>query len=137
MPSPSGGWGVKRGGATRAAKVFDTKRQAESDPHDFRRALSDLSGIDILSHSNEPSRVVQAVRNWLCNVAGASDEMGPIGIWYRFNDFTSDLYDARKAQGFSDDDLDMMPVPEYVKSIDQWLAQQRSAGTTKTNPIGS
>ena len=104
----------------------------EADPHEFRRALSDLAGIDILHHSNDPSRIVQSVRNWLCNVAGADDKLGPTGIWYRFNDFTSDFYDKRKAQGFSDNDLNMMPVPEYVRSISGWLAaQRRSRGRRK------
>jgi hypothetical protein len=96
----------------------------EKDPHEFRKALSDLSGIDILHHENEPTRVVQVVRNWLCGAARLSSVLGPTGIWYRFNDFTSDFYDKRKGKGFSHDDLNMMPVTEYIDFIARWLDHQ-------------
>jgi len=35
----------------------------EKDQHEFQKALSDLSGIDIKHHNNEPAEVVRAVRN--------------------------------------------------------------------------
>lgn len=94
----------------------------ESDSHDFKRALSDLAGVDIKSHENDPLLVVRAVRNWLRETAGLSGIEGPAGIWYRFNDFASDFYDKRKSEGFSDDDLNMMPVSEYIDFIGDWLA---------------
>lgn len=96
----------------------------EKDPHEFRKALSDLAGIDISSHDDDPSHVVRGVRNWLCGAAGLDGVEGPTGIWYLFNDFTLDFYDQRKAAGFSDDDLDMMPVAEYITAIIDWLGQR-------------
>jgi len=39
--------------------------------------------------------------------------------------FASDFYDARKAGGFTDEDLNMMPVPEYIDFIRAWVAQPR------------
>jgi hypothetical protein len=45
----------------------------------------------------------------------------PTQIWYQFNLFASNLYDTRKMAGFSDDDLNDMPTPEYIKAIEHWM----------------
>jgi hypothetical protein len=43
----------------------------EKDQHDFQRAISDLAGIDIKRHRNEPAEIVRAVRDVRC-VTGSS-----------------------------------------------------------------
>lgn len=95
----------------------------ETERFDYMRALSDLSGVDIKSHKNEPVRMVRAVRDWFVETVGLRSVSSPTVIWYRFNDFASDFYDARKAGGFTDEDLDMMPVPEYIDFIRDWVTQ--------------
>lgn len=111
-------------------RVFGTGRLGskrclilEKEPHDFRKALSDLSGIDIKSHNNEPVRAVRAVRNWFVETVGLTGVKSAGHIWYRFTDFTTDFYDRRKAEGYSDDDLNMMPVAEYTDFIASWLGR--------------
>jgi hypothetical protein len=49
VPSPSGGWGVKKGGATRAAKIFDTKKEAES----FAREVSIRAKSELVVHRRD------------------------------------------------------------------------------------
>lgn len=98
----------------------------EKDPYAFQRALSDLSGADIKSHGNEPQKVVRSVRDWFVETAGLRGIAAPTKIWYRFNDFTSAFYDARKLDGFSRADLNIMPIPEYIDFIRDWVAEQRS-----------
>jgi hypothetical protein len=93
----------------------------ERDQHTFRRALSDLSGADIKSHQNRPQHLVRAVRDWFVESVGMRGVLGPTAIWYRFNDFASAFYDARKRDGFSDEDLNMMPIPEYIDFIERWV----------------
>ncbi|MEA2491855.1 MAG: hypothetical protein QOH21_3647, partial [Acidobacteriota bacterium] len=44
-------------------------------------------------------------------------------IWYSFTDFSSDFYDKLLADGFSDDDLNMMPIPEYIDFILMWVSE--------------
>jgi hypothetical protein len=95
----------------------------EKDPHDFRKALSDLSGIDIRSHDDEPAHVVRAVRNWFRDTVGEKVQESPGAIWYRFTAFAAAFYDQRQSEGYSDDDLNMMPVSEYVDFIRHWLAR--------------
>jgi len=95
----------------------------EKDQHEFQKGLSDLSGIDIKHHNNEPADVVRAVRNWFVETVGLSGLHSASKIWYRFADFASDFYDTRVSDGYSADDLNMMPIPEYIDFIRRWVAE--------------
>src|SRR5205085_1099159 len=95
----------------------------EKEKYDYMKALSDLSGVDIKSHQNDPSTLVREVRNWFIETAGLRKLKSPTGIWYEFNDFMSDFYVKRQGEGFSDDDLAIMPVPEFISFIKDWLQQ--------------
>jgi hypothetical protein len=88
---------------------------------DYRKALSDVSGVDIKNHDNDPPKMVRAIRNWFIETVGLKEAAGPTAIWNKFNDFTSDFYTRRQAEGFSDEDLDMMPVREYTDFIKKWI----------------
>lgn len=52
---------------------------------------------------------------------GLVDVESPTVIWYRFNDFTADFHAKRRAEGFSRDDLNMMPIREYLNFIKRWI----------------
>jgi len=97
----------------------------EKDQHEFRKAISDLSGIDIKKHSDKPDEVVRAVRDWFVETVGQRNVESPTKFWSRFIDFASDFYDSRLREGFSDDDLNMMPIPEYIGFIKSWVADLR------------
>lgn len=93
----------------------------EKQAHDYQRALSDLSGVDIQNHGNIPFKAVRAVRNWFVDTVRLPRVDSASAIWYRFNEFTYDFYRKRKAEGFSRDDLNMMPLPEYIEFIKTWI----------------
>lgn len=95
----------------------------EKEPHEFRRALSDLAGVDIKHHNDQAPELVRAVRNWFVETVGLRRVQSPTVIWYRFTDFASHLYDLRKADGFSDHDIEAMPVSEYLESVRRWVRQ--------------
>lgn len=97
----------------------------EKDQHEFQKAISDLAGIDIKRHKNEPAEIVRAARDWFVETVGLRRIHSATRIWYRFADFASDFYDARVADGFTDDDLNMMPVPEYIDFIRTWVAEAK------------
>jgi hypothetical protein len=118
-------------GLAHASRVFGASRTRskmclilEKDPYAFKRALSDLSGADIKSHGNEPQQVVRSVRDWFVETVGLRRVPSPTRIWYRFTDFTSDFYDARKRDGFSRADLNIMPIPEYIDFIRDWIEEE-------------
>ena len=93
----------------------------ERSAYDYKKALSDLSGIDIKNHDNKAEKIVQAIRNWFVETTSLRDVDSPTVIWYKFSDFASDFYTRRLAEGFSDEDLNMMPVPEYISFIKRWI----------------
>lgn len=95
----------------------------EKDKYEYMKALSDLSGVDIKSHNNDPPEVVVAIRTWFVETVGLRNVDGPTRIWYRFTEFTSEFYDRRKSEGFTDEDLNIMPIPEYIDFIKQWVRQ--------------
>mgnify|MGYP000394971138 CR=1 FL=1 len=93
----------------------------EKGRFDFAKAISDLSGVDIKSHNNEPQALVRAVRDWFVETVKVKKASSPTIIWYRFNEFAAEFYVKRKNEGFRDDDVNMMPVPEYIDFIQKWL----------------
>jgi hypothetical protein len=115
--------GIDFGCRTFGRQLLRTKRTLvlEVDPHRYRAAISDLSGCDIETHDNTPIQVVAVVRKWLKNACGLNAP-GPTKIWGDFNDFMADNYDALKADGFSDADVEGLAVPELVERMKSWLA---------------
>lgn len=97
----------------------------EGRRYDFQKALSDLAGVDVKCHSNEPRKVVSCIRDWIIEAGILSAADSPTIIWYAFSDFALTFYEERKAKGFSDEDLNDMPAPEYIAAIENWLANRR------------
>jgi hypothetical protein len=92
----------------------------EKEKYRYVRALSDIAGFDIKNHNNDPMKMVEVVRDWAVETIGISASTGPTGIWNRYNDFMYDLYIDRKADGFSDDDLEIMPIKELINYMEEW-----------------
>lgn len=90
-------------------------------PHDYKKALSDLAGIDGKPHSNKPKKAVLALRNWFIDTVHLRKAESATVIWYKFTDFTADFYWQRKNEGFTNEDLKMMPIREYIASIRTWI----------------
>jgi hypothetical protein len=85
------------------------------------KALSDLAGVDIKNHRDDPLILIRELRNWFMVTIGLTHADSPTVIWYNFNDFMHDCYNEMKSKGFSDEDIRMMPVPEFTSSIKDWL----------------
>jgi hypothetical protein len=92
----------------------------ESERYRFQAAVSDLSGSDISAHNDKPQEVVVAVRNWLHNEANV-DASSATKIWTYFNQFMADNYESHKAKGFSDDEIQALPVKELMKAMKVWV----------------
>ena len=90
----------------------------------YQQAMSDLSGVDIKRHNDNPEELITQTRNWF-----VENELGggpsPAAIWESFNEFMADFYEQRKKEGFKEKDLQMMPVPEYINFAKYWLTQKR------------
>lgn len=98
----------------------------EENPYEYKKALSDLSGVDIKNHSNEADEIVRCVRDWFYETAGFDDADYPKVIWNQFNDFTADLFEDRLTEDIPEEDaiedIERMPVSEYIDSVEKWVS---------------
>jgi hypothetical protein len=95
-------------------------------PHDYKKALSDLAGVDAKAHMNKPDKVVLALRNWFIESVRSNKATDSASvIWYKFSDFKDDFDKQRKSEGFSKADLQMMPVREYISFIRTWISSNK------------
>jgi len=90
-------------------------------PHDHKRALSDLGGIDGKSHGNNPKKAVIELRNWFVDTINLTKAPSGSALWEKFIEFRADFYDQKRQAGFSRHDLKRMPVREYINAIRHWL----------------
>lgn len=97
----------------------------ETQRYRYQAALSDMSNSDIGVHNDDPAEVVSEIRNWLNNVADLHAP-GPSAIWARFNEFMADNYDHLKSRGFSDRDIEKLPIAELIDHVRDWVAQKHS-----------
>ena len=115
--------GLDRGCATFGPGRLKTKKSLilERRRYDFQKALSDLSGVDIKAHSNKPVEIIRVLRAWFIETVGVRSAASATRIWYDFNDFAGDFYQARKSEGYKAADLNFMPVVEYITFVSQWV----------------
>lgn len=99
----------------------------EQNLYDFKKALSDLSGVDIKPHRNEPDEVIRAVRDWFVETVGLRGVETATVIWYRFVDFTTAFFDQMLALGSPERDIEEMPIAEYVDHIRVWVSENAGA----------
>jgi hypothetical protein len=98
----------------------------EAERYRYQAALSDMSNSDIAAHGNDPEEVAREVRNWLTNAAGVRAP-GPTSIWDRFLEFMADNYRQLKAEGYSDRDIDGLPVAELLDRMRGSVERNRSS----------
>ena len=120
--------GIDYGSREFAPGLFASKQFLilESRAYDYMQALSDLNGVDIQAHQNDPRILIRKVRHWLVTATGQTELDAPSVLWYDYGDFTADLYDKLKRSGFSDEDIDELPVVEYLDYVKRWLAAKAS-----------
>jgi hypothetical protein len=92
----------------------------EKEKYGYQTAISDLSNSDIKSHKNDPMIAVRQIRNWFV-VNGLKGAPSGKVIWYKFTDFITDFHKKREAEGFEEDDIYEMPIPEYNDFINDWI----------------
>mgnify|MGYP005855441821 FL=1 len=88
----------------------------------YQAAISDLSNSDVANHQNIPEDIVLEARNWLSSSCGLGAD-GPSRIWDAFNVFMGDNYDALIAKEFSKRDIERLPVPELLESMEKWVGE--------------
>ena len=96
----------------------------ETEKYRYQAAISDMSNSDIAVHGGDPARVVAEVRNWL-NTEARLRAAGPAKVWGRFNDFMAANYVRLKARGFSDSDVENLPIAELMDCMYAWSREEK------------
>jgi hypothetical protein len=96
----------------------------EAERYRYQAAISDMSNSDIAIHGNDPIEASLQVRNWLNNEAGLR-AAGPSQLWGRFTDFMADNYTALLVKGYSDRDIERLPIPELMTCMQDWIAKNK------------
>lgn len=87
---------------------------------DYHRALSDISGWDIRSHSGDYIKAIRHVRNWLVQHA-AAPEIGASRIRSDYEVFQAWHVERELALGASEDDVKEYPIEQMVKAMREWV----------------
>lgn len=96
--------------------------------YQYMRAISDLNGIDIKSHYDNPFEMINIIRYWFINSVGLRKVNAAAKIYDEFIEFNKSLYIERvekylvkhkltAAEKYAQDEIDNMPVPEYIDEI--------------------
>lgn len=85
----------------------------EGNQH-YQKAISDLSGIDILMHAGEEEEIVRCVRNWFYTKKTSIKQA--TAIWDDYNAFVAHL-DA----DLNEKDVLGMPMLEYIDKAREYI----------------
>lgn len=92
----------------------------EETRYDYQKALSDIAGWDIQTHSGDYQKAVRRVRDWLIRQAGA-DNIGAALILGKYLAFQEWYYQRELATGASKDDIQEYPTDQMVRSMHTWM----------------
>lgn len=94
----------------------------EATKYDYQKALSDLSGVDLKAHKNDPLELIHVVRDWLVH-EGGGHPVSYSEIKNRYDDFVAAEYVSLKAQGWTREDIEMRPLAEVSIRMKRWVAR--------------
>lgn len=117
--------GAKRFGARRQLK----KSALVLDRQQYRYQIfvSDLSGMDILSHSNRPKLAVVAVRDWLNSGTKRSNIPEGGEIWRRYERFSKNLPLLCERANLS---VFNLHYTDYLQLVSMWIREQIALSRT-------
>lgn len=92
-----------------------------SQKYEYMRALSDISGIDIVYHNDDETRLVKEVRHWFVLNESIKNAPSPNDIWMRFMDFNYKFLEKLQAKGYSMEDKYEIPLNEVIDSMEEFV----------------
>lgn len=103
-----------RGCRSKKALILEQKQ------YRYQQVLSDIAGQDIKAHDGESRRLVKCVRDWVVETVSTSGVPSASRIWQRLTDFHGALAPALAEQGYTQNEFEEMPVPEFIRFIKEW-----------------
>lgn len=90
----------------------------ENIKYSTQQYLSDISGIDVNSHTNSEDALIRELRNWLVTASRRTSIPQPPKIKKRFNEFISKMNQICNDENI---DLDTVPFIELLQNMTEWL----------------
>jgi hypothetical protein len=114
--------GIDLGCRTFGGRMLHAKKCLilEKKPYRFAKSLSDLAGVDIRAHKEDPEEMVHQVRHWVCNNIERQVRSGT-QVWADFMVFSGRFREVLKSEGFRKKDIDNMESGEYIWFVQQWM----------------
>lgn len=97
----------------------------EKEQYGYQQTLSDISGNDIKSHYGSPEMLVRKVRDWIFETTNTK-ATSTTRIWRRFNEFYCDFMMAVNKSGYSETEVQEMPIIEFITFIKEWKTTELS-----------
>lgn len=104
----------------------DKKRCIIFDVEEYRyqKFISDLAGMDITAHANDPRSMVRCVRDWLVGVSRRKTVPNPAVLVDSYDRFFAGFADICEIAG-------LMPAtaayPDYERLVLAWIAEENRA----------
>ena len=89
--------------------------------YEYMKALSDISGIDILYHNNDPIKLIKSIRDWFVTNSDARISLVPNKIWYMWTNFCYYYRERQLNKGYAESDLFEVPIKEQIDIIEEYL----------------
>ena len=87
----------------------------------YRDFISDIAGIDVKGHNNNPTEAIKIIRNWLRTQSGRKTIPRAVDIISRYNDF------MREKQGYIDEigkTENNFVFVDYSTLVSEWLEER-------------
>lgn len=89
--------------------------------YEYMKALSDISGVDIQYHKNEPREMIKAIRHWFFTNAGLKNAPSPNEIWLKSIDFNAAYVLFAREKGYEAEDMYSIPLREQISMIEEFI----------------
>jgi len=90
-----------------------------AEQYQYKKALSDLSGIDIQVHNGNAEEMIRKVRDWFYTKNKNVEQ--PTTIWDDYNVFYADLYKC-----LGDKNANNMSILEFVDKVKEYVTSLRT-----------
>lgn len=101
-------------------RMFKKSLVLEKTKYNYQKIISDIAGQDIENHNDNPEELVRKVRNWFAAVLN-THQPGPALIWESYNNFLNWMNERLKKEAFSKDDIESLPVSNFILLAKQWI----------------
>ena len=95
----------------------------ESQPHRYKKVLSDISGQDIKSHNSEPIQIVKSIRDWVKTIKPQKSIDNYQVLWDAYNEFHYDYETELQKDNMDPENIWEVPFSELIETMKAWIRE--------------